>query len=124
MAKRNAPPTITCQASHTRNSYDTSYQRDARGRLCLLSNKKGVAFRIGVIVTFLANKPGSGVEAITEHLRSFDRSYNSNDVSQPVKQMLKVGIVKRNGRFRDTTYQLTPQGKRIWERVRKDVRWV
>ena len=124
MAKRNAHPTITCQISHTRNSYDTTYQRDARGRLCLLSNKKGVAFRIGVIVTFLAHNPSSGVEDITEHLRSFDRSYASGDVSQPVKQMLKAGIVKRNGKFRNTTYQLTPQGKRIWERVRKDIRWV
>ena len=122
MAKRNVP-SITCQLSHSRNSYDTSCQRDARGRWCLLSNKKDVPFRIGIIMTFLANHPGSGAEAIEEHLLTFHRSYNSNDVSQPINQMFKAGIVKSNGRGRGTTYQLLPQGKRIWEQMRKNIRW-
>ncbi len=102
------------QFSHSRNGHDYSFAKTPDGRLGLVSNEKGVHLRIGLLMRFLKNHPSSTKEAMVEALRKVHRSYNINDLSQPIKQMRKVGMLKLNGKGKGTTYQLTPAAQRIY----------
>lgn len=87
--------------------------KTADGRHTFKANKKGVALRIGILVELLQGTSAS-VQEMTDHLQSIHRSYNRNDVVQPLKQMYSHGIVQRHGDGKDATYSLTTNGKRIW----------
>ena len=103
------------QFGHSRNGHDYTLAKTPTGRLCLLANEKGVHLRMGLIMTFLRKNPSSNKEEIVKALHKVHRSYNINDLSQPFKQMRKVGMLKTNGRGRAATYQLTPNAVRIFE---------
>lgn len=104
---------IRLQRSHSRNSFDTKMVKTADGRNAFLANKKGVAFRIGLLVEMMEGSSIS-VADMAEGLKEVHSSYNQNDVSQPLKQMVRYGIAQRHGEGRDATYSLTSNGKRIW----------
>lgn len=104
---------IRLQRSHSRNSFDTKMVKTATGRNSFVANKKGVAFRIGLLVEMMVGSSVT-VSDMTEGLQEVHRSYNENDVSQPLKQMIRYGIAQQHGSGRDATYSLTSNGKRIW----------
>lgn len=102
------------QFGTSRNGHDYSFAKTPDGRIALLSNEKGVHLRIGLVMKFLKHHPSSTKEDMVGALRKVHRSYNINDLSQPIKQMRKVGMLKLNGKGRGTTYQLTPAAQRIY----------
>jgi predicted MarR family transcription regulator len=113
---------IRVQESHSRNSHDWKMVRTATGRHAFMANEKGVALRIGLLVEFLASNHQSSVADMTAMLQGVHRSYNENDVSQPMRQMRKHGIVQVIGRGKEARYSLTTNGRRIWEHA--TLKWV
>lgn len=91
--------------------------KTADGRNAFVANKKGVALRIGLLVEMMEGNSVS-VSQMAEGLKEIHPSFNQNDVSQPLKQMIRYGIAQRHGSGRDATYSLTSNGKRIWKNAK------
>ena len=87
--------------------------KSADGRNAFQANKKGVAFRIGLLVEMMQGSSVT-ISEMVDKLKEVHRSYNRNDVSQPLRQMVKYGIAAVHGSGTDATYSLTSNGKRIW----------
>ena len=114
--------TIVLQKSHSRNSKDWTRTMLANGRHAFVANQKGVAQRIGFLVDFLGKNPKSSAREMADFLLTVHESYTINDVSQPMKQMVKLGMVNANGNGRARTYSLTSNGLRIWKSVTRKFR--
>ena len=114
--------TIVLQAQHSRNSHDWTMTKLASGRHAFVANKKGVNLRIGLLLNFLGENPASSTEEMAAYLYSVDSSYTDNDVSQPMRQMRKLGMVNAKGKGRATTYTLTPNGRTIWAHITR--KWI
>jgi hypothetical protein len=117
--KKGKAQTLFFQATHSRNTHDWNVDYASNGRVVLSAKHKGVKYRIGILVTFLANHPGSNREDMTRHLQTFDQSYQEADCRQPLRQMFRAGIVTSNGKGVNASYSLTPKGKAIWQNVHK-----
>jgi DNA-binding transcriptional regulator PaaX len=114
--------TIRVQASHSRNSNDWKVVKTATGRNAFVANEKGVPLRIGLLVEFLATHHKSTVAEMAAMLQGVHPSYSESDVSQPMRQMRKHGIVQMSGRGKDAVYSLTTNGRRIWNHAK--LQWV
>lgn len=112
--------TITLQGFHSRNCHDWTYIKTATGRHCFQANERAVCRRIGYLVDYLYEYPNSNIREMAAHLQTIGRSYTENDVSQPIRQMIKHKIVKRIGTGRYSTYKLTPRGRQIWNAANKE----
>lgn len=112
--------TMRFQASHSRNSHDWDMKRTKTGRYMFVANEEGVALRTGLLVDFLAEHHASTKQEMADYLATVHRSYNINDVSASLRQMLKAGIVERKAGAH--SYQLTNNGRRIWKAAK--VVWV
>ena len=108
---------IRLQRSHSRNSFDTKMVKTANGRNAFVTNKKGVALRIGLLVEMMEGTSVSTSDMLAK-LQEVHRSYVMNDVSQPLRQMIRYGIAQRHGQGAGAVYSLTSNGKRIWSNAK------
>ena len=106
--------TIRVQSSHSRNTNDWKVTKLKGGRTAFIANEQGVKFRIGLLMTYLADQGASTAEEMGEYLQTVHKSYTTNEVSQPMKQMIKAHMVSTSGRGRATVYKLTSNAKRIF----------
>lgn len=117
------PVTIKFQDSHSRNAGDWKLTKSSTGRYVLQADEKGVSLRVGLLVDYLHKNGRSTKKVLVAHLKTFHRSYNANDVSQPIKQMIAAGIVQTSGLSRRSMrYSLTPNGTRLWAAAKR--KWV
>jgi len=88
-----------------------------------VANENGVNQRIGALVSYLADNPGSTMEEMGAYLRgSVHASYRVTDVSQPIRQMLGGGMVTKKGAGKSATYTLTANAKRIYRNAQR--KWI
>lgn len=120
MARRNNRAVeLVFSKGQTRNCHDWTPVKLPNGRIGQAANGKGVKYRTGKVVIFLASHPGSTTEAITERLQKLSDSYQSSDVSACIRQLRKAGCITSSGYGRATTYTLTSKGQAIWNNISK-----
>lgn len=114
---------VNCQARHSRNTHDWTIETDKSGRVAFVADGEGVWKRMAMLVKFLGENGTSSKSEMGDYLSDIDPSYRDSDVSQPIKQLIKINAVKRVGGFgKDSTYDLTPGGSAIYKSAK--VRWV
>lgn len=106
--------TLKVQAAHSRNTNDWKVAKLEGGRTAFIANEQGVKFRIGILMTYLAENGASTAEDMGTYLQTVHKSYRNSDVSQPMRQMIKAHMVTKSGKGRSTTYKLTSNAKRIF----------
>jgi hypothetical protein len=113
--------TLWFSPAHSRNSHDFAYELIG-GRHTLLANRRGVKLRIGLMITGAKkHKEGLTRQGFAEYLNAnFGVScYTVNDMAQPLKRMVSLGIMKPHGSGRGTYYTLTNKGETIWTEATK-----
>jgi hypothetical protein len=117
---------ITCQSKHTRSNFHWKKLTTVEGRFGFQADGKGVPHLISRIVGILANSDAMGKEDLVERLQSAtgNPSLNVNDLSQPFRQMDKLGILRQQGNTSSAVYSLTANGKTRWETAKKQVQWL
>ena len=97
-------------------------ERSPTGRFVFMANEEGVNYRIGVLVAYLATHRDAPKTDLVDLLLSIHRSYNENDLAQPIRQMIRLEIILVSGSGLGATYRLTPKGRAIWSKIVR--KWV
>lgn len=106
--------TLQFSAAHSRNSFDWKYE-EIDGRHTFVANG-GVRKRAGLLVTALGRYGAMTKGSMTAYLQeNFHASFNSNDLSAPLRQLESAGVVECEGK----KWTLTPTGKKLWANIEK-----
>lgn len=119
MPSSNKKPLVTSNGT-SRNAHDYTFTTDDNGRLRMAANKRGVRYRMGLIVTLLA-KGAAHRRDILGYLqkKTKNESYQDSDLAQVLVQFKKHGVATTRGEGRDAVWTLTSKGKALWDSLPK-----
>lgn len=102
------------------NGKDWKMAVDSAGRTHINADGAGVYYRMGLVITFLHNNPGSTAREAGIALQKKHTSYTVEDAAHPLRRLVKAGLVETKGQGPATTYTLTRHAKMVWGRVKPE----